>query len=85
MRFSALFALSLLISTPAMSAEILNFPAPKPKATPVQQSLRPSGIAGDCKEWTDSCRVCSLDDKGAPACSNVGIACLPAQWRCTRP
>lgn len=85
MRFPALLALSLLVSAPAMGAEILNFPAPKPKATPVQQSLRPSGIANDCKEWTDSCRICALDDKGAAACSNVGIACLPAKWRCSRP
>ena len=63
--------------TPALT------PAPVP--APVQQSLRPAGIANDCKEWTDSCRVCALDDKGAAACSNVGIACLPEKWRGTRP
>lgn len=85
MRFSALLALGLLISAPATGAEILNFPTLKPKSTPVQQSPRPAGIAIDCKEWTDSCRVCALDDKGAPACSNVGIACMPAKWRCARP
>ncbi len=85
MRFPALIALSLLLTAPATGAEILNFPKPKAAPTPVQQSLRPAGISSDCREWTDSCRVCSLDDKGASACSNVGIACLPAKWRCTRP
>lgn len=101
MRCSVLVALGLLISAPAMmpamSAEILNFPKPKleseptpavvpmPAPAPAQQSLRPAGIANDCREWTDNCRVCALDDKGAAACSNVGIACLPEKWRCTRP
>lgn len=101
MRYSALVALCLLVSSQAMGAEILNFPkakstpqsapavvpapVPVPAPAPAQQSLRPAGIASDCKEWTDSCRVCALDDKGAAACSNVGIACQPEKWRCTRP
>jgi hypothetical protein len=96
MRYSTLLALCLLVS-PAMGAEILNFPKPEskpepmpavvpgPVPAPAQPSLRPAGITGDCKEWTDSCRVCVPDDKGAPACSNIGIACLPEKWRCTRP
>jgi hypothetical protein len=98
MRYSALVALCLLVSSPAISAEILNFPKTKstpqptpavvpalPVPAPAQQSLRPAGIANDCKEWTDSCRVCALEDKGAAACSNIGIACQPEKWRCTRP
>jgi hypothetical protein len=60
-------------------------PAPVPAPAPAQQPLHPAGIASDCKEWTDNCRVCALDDKGAAACSNVGIACQPEKWRCTRP
>jgi hypothetical protein len=60
-------------------------PAPAPTPAPAQQPLHPAGIASDCKEWTDNCRVCALDGKGAAACSNVGIACQPEKWRCTRP
>jgi hypothetical protein len=62
----------------AEAAEILHFP--KPKA-----AVQPAGIPAGCREWTDACRVCALDDKGTAACSNVGIACLPQKWRCMRP
>lgn len=70
-----------LLASPfsAHAAEILNFPAPR--TAPVQ----PAGIDATCREWTDACRVCMLDGKGAAACSNIGIACLPQKWRCTRP
>jgi hypothetical protein len=77
MRGLFLFAFCLL-AAPASAAEILNFP--KPKAV-----VQPAGIPASCKEWTDSCRVCALTDKGGSACSNVGIACVPQKWRCSQP
>jgi len=76
-----LIALCLSLVAPVSAAEILNFPKLKPKA----MSVQPAGIPAACKEWTDSCRICALSDKGEAACSNVGIACLPDKWRCTRP
>ncbi len=78
-RLLTVFCLLLAATASTQAAEILNFPKPK---TP---TIRPAGIPATCREWTDSCRVCALDDKGAAACSNVGIACLPEKWRCTRP
>ena len=44
-------------------------------------SLQPAG----CLEWTDGCRVCARQKDGSQACSNVGIACVPREARCTRP
>ena len=37
-----------------------------------------------CTRWTDRCRSCSRDDGGAIACSNIGIACKPAEVECVR-
>ena len=79
MRFWAAAFFVFLATASAQAAEILNFPTPK--TSPV----RPAGIPAACMEWTDDCRICSLSDKGEAACSNVGIACLPKKWRCTRP
>lgn len=75
-----LIVLAFLLAAPlsAQAAEILNFP--KPRAT----TVRPAGIDASCREWTDDCRVCTAGDKGGAACSNIGIACLPQKWRCTR-
>jgi len=77
--FLTAFCASLVLTSPVPAAEILDFPKPKPAA------VQPAGIPASCKEWTDSCRVCSLTGKGAAACSNIGIACLPQKWRCIQP
>jgi hypothetical protein len=37
-----------------------------------------------CTAWTDGCRTCGRNPDGV-YCSNVGIACLPSEPRCTRP
>jgi hypothetical protein len=37
-----------------------------------------------CTAWTDGCRTCGRNPDGV-SCSNVGIACLPSEPRCTRP
>jgi hypothetical protein len=36
-----------------------------------------------CARWTDGCRICLRSAGGVVSCSNVGIACLPEQLRCT--
>ncbi len=37
-----------------------------------------------CTAWTDGCRTCGKNADGV-SCSNVGVACLPSEPRCTRP
>jgi hypothetical protein len=66
--------------TAAEAADIPNFP--KGHAAPAVQG---NGLPAGCLEWTDGCRVCARQKDGSDACSNIGIACLPQQARCTRP
>jgi hypothetical protein len=71
----------LLAAAPADAAEILS--VPKPRAAPAMQG---NGLPADCLEWTDGCRICARQKDGSDACSNIGIACIPAKAaRCTRP
>jgi hypothetical protein len=42
------------------------------------------GPNANCTAWTDGCRSCGKGPDGV-FCSNVGIACLPSQPRCSRP
>jgi hypothetical protein len=41
------------------------------------------GPNASCTAWTDGCRSCGKGPEGV-FCSNVGIACLPSQPRCSR-
>jgi len=57
--------------------------APKPDSeTRLEEFAR--GVNANCTAWTDGCRSCGKGPAGV-FCSNVGIACLPSQPRCTRP
>ena len=38
----------------------------------------------NCTAWTDGCRSCGKNADGV-SCSNVGIACVASEPRCTRP
>jgi hypothetical protein len=78
-----LIALCLLLfagMTEARAADIPNFP--KARTAPAAEG---NGLPAGCLEWTDGCRVCARQKDGSDACSNVGIACVPQQARCTRP
>ncbi|MBZ6076705.1 hypothetical protein [Microvirga puerhi] len=44
------------------------------------QATEPSA---SCREWTDSCMVCSRQPAGI-ACSTPGIACTPRPLQCLR-
>jgi len=35
-----------------------------------------------CVRWEDRCRICDRGTDGAPICSNIGIACQPAEISC---
>ena len=51
----------------------------------VPASTSPFAAPGaSCLEWTDGCRTCQRQPGGEPACSNVGIACVPKDAQCTR-
>jgi len=66
----------------AATAEAADLPIPKARAAPAAQG---GGLPANCLEWTDGCRVCARAPDGSYACSNIGIACLPREARCTRP
>jgi hypothetical protein len=63
-------------------------PAPAPTPAPAPESSEASIHAyGDrdktCVAWTDKCRSCARADADAISCSNIGIACQPAEITCT--
>jgi hypothetical protein len=63
-------------------------PAPAPTKAPASESSEASIHAyGDrdktCLAWTDKCRSCARGDADAITCSNIGIACQPAEITCT--
>jgi hypothetical protein len=35
-----------------------------------------------CLRWTDGCRTCGRGTEGEATCSNIGIACQPAEVKC---
>ena len=56
---------------------------------PIQPAEKPPSVHryGDvdttCQQWFDGCRACDRGSDGAPACSNIGIACQPKAVQCT--
>ena len=67
--------LASLLSSPA-SAQAEDNNASKPDAHLFNYGrLNPS-----CQQWSDGCRVCT-----SGGCSNIGIACQPAEVKCTMP
>jgi len=64
-------------------------PAPAPTPAPSSESAAEASIHayGDrdktCLAWTDRCRTCARGDADAINCSNIGIACQPAEITCT--
>jgi hypothetical protein len=58
-------------------------PASKP-AGDVRLEEFAKGPHATCMAWTDGCRTCGRNPDGV-YCSNIGIACLPSEPRCTRP
>jgi hypothetical protein len=60
-------------------------PAPGPQAPPAEPSIHGYGDRDKtCTAWTDTCRHCERSDTDAVFCSNIGIACQPAEVTCTR-
>ena len=66
----------------AQTAEPPATPAPQPPAA--EPSIH--GYADrdkTCTAWTDKCRSCDRADDDTVHCSNIGIACQPAEITCT--
>ncbi len=64
--------------------------AQQPAPVPSQQTQPGPSIQsyGDrnksCLAWTDACRTCQRGSGDEVHCSNIGIACQPAEITCTR-
>ena len=71
---AALFVGSGVLAQPSGSA-------PAPVTAPTVQGF---GAADKtCVAWTDQCRTCRREADDAVNCSNIGIACQPAEIICT--
>jgi hypothetical protein len=87
-----LAALCLPVAAHAADLEVTPKPAP-PQAAPAAAPAAPAAPAGGsaftppdatCTEWTDGCRTCLKAPAGEITCSNVGLACVQQQPRCTK-
>jgi hypothetical protein len=80
-----LFALMLILwpAGPAIAADLPAQPAPPAPAAPMAASPLAAPDAA-CLEWSDGCRTCQRPAGGEPACSNIGIACVPRASVCVR-
>ena len=53
--------------------------APAPATAPTVQGFADK----TCVAWTDQCRTCRREADDTVNCSNIGIACQPAEITCT--
>jgi len=82
MRLSVIIALALSLSVAADRAQT---PDPAPPAVSSEASIHGYGDRDKtCLAWTDACRSCERGDNDTIVCSNVGIACQPAEITCSR-
>jgi hypothetical protein len=79
----------LAFITPVVAADLPLKPATE---APPANTTQPAKSAGPfaapsatCQEWTDGCRTCQRQPTGEAACSNVGIACVSKELKCTKP
>jgi hypothetical protein len=78
-----LFASVMLISTTALAQQISEEIA-SPPTKEIEKHLHNYGnFDNTCIRWTDKCRNCSRSTSGDDlVCSNIGIACEPAEVEC---
>jgi hypothetical protein len=88
--FAVFCAASWAVTAPAwpQSSDPVPAPTQAPAPSPAPESSEASIHAyGDrdktCLAWTDKCRSCARADADAISCSNIGIACQPAEITCT--
>jgi hypothetical protein len=80
----ALFAAALLADMTA-AAQPASETTEAPARRQVQKHVYNYGeMDGTCMRWTDQCRTCARTGEKDSACSNIGIACQPAEVECTQ-
>jgi hypothetical protein len=58
-------------------------PATSPASSQSEKHLHNYGdFDKSCTRWTDRCRSCNRAIGGESHCSNIGIACTPAEVEC---
>jgi hypothetical protein len=72
---------SAVLSVGAAALAQPSAPAPAPATAPTFQDFGDTDKT--CLAWTDSCRSCRRDADSTVNCSNIGIACQPAETKCT--
>ena len=89
-------SLGLALGTGLYAADLPLVPSPSQAQhpAPTREISRPDagmrledfakGPNAACIAWTDGCRTCGKGSDGV-FCSNIGIACVPSEPRCTRP
>jgi hypothetical protein len=69
----------LLVTTTASAPQASEEAKPPASGQQIQRHVHNYGeIDRSCLRWTDQCRICSR----AGGCSNIGIACQPAEVEC---
>ena len=80
MRLKVIIALALALSVGADRAQ-----TPDPRPPPSEASIHGYGDRDKtCLAWTDTCRSCERGDGDTIHCSNIAIACQPAEISCSR-
>jgi len=84
MRLSVIIAVALAFSVASDRAQTID-PGPLPAPAPAEASIHGYGDRDKtCLAWTDSCRTCERGDGDTIVCSNIGVACQPAEVSCSR-
>jgi hypothetical protein len=78
----AMLAIGWLAGLTALGQQATDTVTP-PAASQSEKHLHNySDFDKSCMRWTDRCRTCDRAIGGGPRCSNLGIACTPAEVEC---
>ena len=73
----------VLSASPGFAQPSEPAPAPPPESS-TEASIHAYGDRDKtCQAWTDRCRSCARAPDHGVNCSNIGIACQPAEITCT--
>jgi hypothetical protein len=76
-----LVSAALSAGTATIAQQRAPAPANSPATPPTMQGFGDSDKT--CIAWTDDCRACRREADNTASCSNIGIACQPAEIKCT--
>jgi hypothetical protein len=79
----AVLAMALLHTAAAAAQDSSNAPSPPARTGSPSMHIHNYGASDlTCLRWTDGCRTCGRGTDGEAICSNIGIACQPAEVKC---